>query len=60
VVAVVADRKALEDFLARVPDLTAAIPHAGKKSYLRSVLLVLDHNAYHVGQLVMAGKLLGS
>ena len=28
--AVAADRKALEDFLARVPDLTAAIPHAGE------------------------------
>ena len=60
VAAVVADRKALEDFLARVPDLTAAIPHAGAKSYLRSILLVLDHNAYHVGQLVMAGKLLSA
>jgi len=59
VAAVAADRKALKDFLTRVPDLTAAIPHAGEKSYLRSVLLVLDHNAYHVGQLVMAGKVLG-
>lgn len=57
--AVVADRKALEDFVARVPELTAAIPHAGGKAYLRSILLVLDHNAYHLGQLVMAGKLLG-
>ena len=57
--AVAQDRKALENFLARVPDLTAAIPHSEGKSYLRSVLLVLDHNAYHVGQLVMAGKMLG-
>jgi DinB superfamily len=58
--AVAKDRKALQDFVARVPDLTAAIPHAGGKTYLRSILLVLDHNAYHVGQLVMARKLLGS
>src|SRR5664280_2900843 len=58
--AIIADRKALEDFIAHVPDLTAAIPHAKGKSYLRSILLVLDHTSYHVGQLVMAGKLLGS
>jgi uncharacterized damage-inducible protein DinB len=57
---VAADRKALDDFIARVPDLTVAIPHARGKSYLRSILLVLDHNSYHVGQLVMAGKLLGN
>jgi uncharacterized damage-inducible protein DinB len=58
--AVAKDRKALQDFVARVPDLTAAIPHSGGKTYLRSILLVLDHNAYHVGQLVLARKLLGS
>jgi uncharacterized damage-inducible protein DinB len=58
--AVAKDRKALQDFVARAPDLTAEIPHAGGKTYLRSILLVLDHNAYHVGQLVMARKLLGS
>ena len=58
--AVITDRKALEDFIAHVPDLTAAIPHAKGKSYLRSILLVLDHTSYHVGQLVMAGKLLRS
>jgi uncharacterized damage-inducible protein DinB len=58
--AVAEDRKALQDFVARVPDLTVAIPHSGGKTYLRSILLVLDHNAYHVGQLVMARKLLSS
>jgi uncharacterized damage-inducible protein DinB len=58
--AVAKDRKALQDFVARVPDLTAAIPRSGGKTFLRSILLVLDHNAYHVGQLVMARKLLGS
>ena len=58
--AVAKDRKALQDFVAHVPDLTAAIPHAGGKTYLRSILLVLDHNAYHVGQLVMARKLLSA
>jgi hypothetical protein len=55
--AVAADRKALESFVANVPELMAAIPHGKGKTYLRSVLLVLDHTSYHVGQLVMAGKL---
>jgi hypothetical protein len=55
--AAVADRKALESFVANVPELMAAIPHGKGKTYLRSILLVLDHASYHVGQLVMAGKL---
>lgn len=41
-------------------DLTAVIPHGdGKHTYLREVLLVADHNAYHTGQIVAARKLLG-
>jgi len=55
---VVADRKALEKFVASAPDLMAAIPHGKGKTYLRTVLLALDHTSYHVGQLVMARKLL--
>ena len=58
--AVVADRKSLESFVARVPDLAAAIPHGKGKTYLRSILLVLDHTSYHVGQLVTAGKLISA
>jgi len=41
-------------------DLTAAIPHGEGRTYLRQVLLVADHNAYHVGQIVQARKLLGA
>ena len=40
-------------------DLTAAIPHGEGRTYLRQVLLVADHNAYHLGQIVQARKLLG-
>ena len=58
--AAVADRKALESFVASAPNLTAAIPHGKGKTYLRSVLLALDHTSYHVGQLVLAGKLLST
>ena len=41
-------------------DLTAEIPHGGRRSYLREVLLVGDHNAYHLGQVVEARRQLGA
>lgn len=40
-------------------DLAAAIPHGSGQSYLRELLLVADHSAYHVGQLVAVRRLLG-
>ena len=40
-------------------DLTAKIPHGEGRTYLRQVLLTADHNAYHIGQIVMLRKLLG-
>ncbi len=40
-------------------DLLAAIPHA-KQTLLREVLLVADHNAYHLGQLMFLRKMLES
>ena len=41
-------------------DLFAAIPHGSGQTYLRELLLVADHNAYHVGQLVVVRRLLGA
>jgi uncharacterized damage-inducible protein DinB len=41
-------------------DLEAKIPHGSGQTYLREVLLVLDHNAYHVGELVLLRRLLGA
>jgi uncharacterized damage-inducible protein DinB len=41
-------------------DLFATIPHGSGQTYLRELLLVADHNAYHVGQLVMVRRLLGA
>src|SRR5262245_45238784 len=32
-------------------DLTAEIPHGEGRTYLREILLVADHNAYHLGQI---------
>ncbi len=40
-------------------DLFAAIPHGEGQTILREALLVADHNAYHVGQLVAVRRLLG-
>lgn len=40
-------------------DLTAEIPHGEGRTYLRQALLVADHNAYHLGQIVSARKALG-
>lgn len=40
-------------------DLTATISHGEGRTYLRQILLVADHNAYHLGQIVQARKLLG-
>lgn len=41
------------------PDLFAAIPHGSGQTYLRELLLVADHTAYHVGQIVLTRRLLG-
>jgi hypothetical protein len=39
-------------------DLFAEIPHGDGQTYLREILLVADHNAYHLGQLVMVRRIL--
>lgn len=41
-------------------DLFARIPHGTGQTYLRELLLVADHNAYHVGQLVAVRRALGA
>ena len=41
-------------------DLHARIPHGTGQTYLREILLVADHNAYHIGQIVFVRKMLGS
>lgn len=41
-------------------DLYATIPHGDGQTILREALLVADHNAYHVGQLILVRKLLGA
>jgi hypothetical protein len=41
-------------------DLFARIPHGSGQTVLREALLVADHNAYHLGQLVLLKRLLGA
>lgn len=41
-------------------DLFAKIPHGDGQTILREAMLVADHNAYHVGQLVLVRRLLGA
>ena len=55
------DRRAMQK-LASDPTirLQTRIPHGSGQTYLREILLVLDHNAYHVGELVMLRRLLGA
>ena len=40
-------------------DLYAKIPHGDGQTILREALLVADHNAYHLGQLVDLRRALG-
>lgn len=40
-------------------DLFAKIPHGQGQTYLRELLLVADHNAYHVADLVAVRRALG-
>jgi hypothetical protein len=54
------DLEALKALAAdRSVDLLAAIPHGSGQTYLRELLLVGDHTAYHVGQLIAVRRLLG-
>jgi hypothetical protein len=39
-------------------DLIAEIPHGSGQTILREALLVADHNSYHLGALVVMGRIL--
>jgi hypothetical protein len=40
-------------------DLFAKLPHGDGQTLLREALLAADHNAYHLGQLVLLRRILG-
>ena len=55
------DMKEMEDLVSNPQtDLYAKIPWGDGQTVLREALLVADHNAYHIGQLVMLRRLLGA
>jgi uncharacterized damage-inducible protein DinB len=55
------DLKAMQDLVANPStDLFARITHGEGQTILREALLVADHNAYHLGQLVMLRRVLGA
>jgi hypothetical protein len=41
-------------------DLYAPIPHGDGQTVMREALLIADHNAYHIGELVLLRRLLGA
>jgi hypothetical protein len=56
-----ADLQAMIDLVASPKtDLFCPFPHGQGQTLLREALLVADHNAYHLGQLVVVRKLLGA
>ncbi len=54
----------LAEFLAMVRDPAADLyrkfPWGDGQTLLREALLIADHNSYHLGQLVLVGRLLGT
>ena len=56
-----ADLKAMQELVENSKtDLFVRIPHGDGQTILREALLVADHNAYHLGQLVLLRRLLGT
>ena len=54
------DRKTLQRLAANTKiDLLATIPHGTGQTYLRELLLVVDHASYHIGQIVALRRQLG-
>lgn len=56
-----ADLKAMTDLVANPKtDLFMPLSHGQGQTVIREALLVADHNAYHLGQLVIVRRLLGT
>ena len=55
------DTEAMKEIARKVPDVVAPVP-TGKpnQTYLRAILLLADHNAYHIAQIVTVRRALGN
>jgi hypothetical protein len=55
------DREAMIDLVSDPKtDLYEDIPHGTGQNLLREALLIADHNAYHLGELVLLQRLIGT
>jgi hypothetical protein len=58
---VIRDRRAMKRLVTDAgTDLFARLPHGTGQTPLREALVLADHTAYHVGQLVLLRRLLGA
>lgn len=58
---VLADLQAMRELVRdEKTDLFAKLPHGAGQTVLREAMLVADHNAYHLGQLVLLMRMLES
>lgn len=56
-----ADLKSLDDLVANpATNLTEDIPHAQGYTILREILVVCDHNAYHIGEFAILRQVMGT
>ena len=56
-----ADQQALQDLVMNPStDLTGDIPHAPGYNILREILVVSDHNAYHIGEFAILRQVMGT
>jgi len=53
------DRKKLVAVLEKA-DLLAPIPHANNQSLASKTILLIDHNSYHLGQIILLRRLLNT
>jgi uncharacterized damage-inducible protein DinB len=59
--AIHADTAALAKFVVEGDrDLTAKIPHGSGQTYLRTVLVAIDHTGHHLAQVIDVRRLLGA
>jgi len=55
------EREKLKQLTRETKDLYALVPTGkGQQTYLRGLLLVVDHNTYHVGQIVAVRRAIGA
>ena len=61
IAAVIRDREHIKQIATRESiDLTATIPWGEGRTYLRTILVAVDHTSYHVGQIIAVRKLLNA